>query len=70
MDSATIDVMDKKTKELNPKKHSKEWTNIVKLIDMAFKGEDILNCFLNGVLLLIPKDIPGEFRGIALLDIL
>ena len=39
MDGATTEVIDEKTNEPKPKKFVKEWTNIVKLIDMAFKGE-------------------------------
>jgi hypothetical protein len=46
-----------------------EWAMVVKLIEMAFNGEDIPSAFVVGILVLIPKG-GGDYRGIALLEII
>ena len=43
------------------------WEKVVELVQMAFTG-DIPRSFCNGILVLIPKSNPGEYRGIALLE--
>ncbi len=45
-----------------------EWNMVVKLVKMAFSGDDIPSSFCNGILVLIPKNTSGEYRGIALLE--
>ena len=47
-----------------------EWEKILRLVEMAFTGENIPAAFCNGILVLIPKDVPDEYRGIALLEVL
>jgi hypothetical protein len=37
---------------------------------MAFQGEEIPNNFYNAILVLIPKNTNGEYRGIALLEVI
>ena len=44
------------------------WEKVLKLIRMAFVEGEIPKAFCNGILVLIPKGKPGEFRGIALLE--
>jgi len=44
------------------------WEKVLKLISTAFTTGDMPSALCNGVLVLIPKDAPGEFRGIALLE--
>ena len=44
------------------------WEKLLKLIRMAFAEGEIPKAFCNGILVLIPKGKPGEFRGIALLE--
>jgi hypothetical protein len=48
----------------------KEWEKVLKLVKMAFTGVDIPSSFCNGILVLIPKTVPGEYRGIALLEVI
>jgi Reverse transcriptase (RNA-dependent DNA polymerase) len=47
-----------------------EWTKLLKIIEMAFTGVDIPSSFCNGILVLFPKNVSGEYRGIALLEVL
>jgi hypothetical protein len=42
---------------------------VTKLIEMAFKGEDIPAAFITGILVLLPKP-DGDYRGIALLEVI
>jgi hypothetical protein len=42
---------------------------IIKLIEMAFTGEDIPLAFFVGILVLLPKG-DGDYRGIALLKVI
>jgi hypothetical protein len=46
------------------------WEKVLKIIRMAFAEGKIPKAFCNGILVLIPKGKPGEFRGIALLETL
>jgi hypothetical protein len=46
------------------------WEKVLELIDRIFKGEDIPQSFGTGILVLIPKSTPGQYRGIALLEII
>ena len=46
-----------------------EWAMVMKLIETAFKGEDIPAAFVTGILVLLPKP-DGDYRGIALLEVI
>jgi hypothetical protein len=46
-----------------------EWAMVIKLVEMAFTGEEIPSAFVVGILVLLPKP-DGDFRGIALLEVL
>ena len=46
------------------------WEKSVKLVELAFQSAEIPPAFSNVVLVLIPKDKPGEYRGIALLEVI
>ena len=46
------------------------WEKVLKIIDLAFETGEIPKSFWNGILVLIPKSNPGEFRGIALLEVI
>ena len=61
--------MEGATRDENPR-FIKEWENVLKIVEMAFTGEDIPSSFCNGILVLIPKNVPGEYRGIALLEVI
>jgi len=41
---------------------------VLKLVEMAFNGEDIPSAFFVGILVLLPKG-DGDYRGIALLEV-
>jgi hypothetical protein len=47
-----------------------EWGKVLSLVRMAFIGADIPSAFCNGILVLIPKGVPDEYRGIALLEVI
>jgi hypothetical protein len=42
---------------------------VIKLVEMAFAGEDIPSAFVMGILVLLPKP-DGDFCGIALLEVI
>ena len=46
------------------------WEKVLKIIKLAFEEGEIPKSFCNGILVLIPKSNPGEFRGIALLEVI
>ena len=46
------------------------WSRVLKLIRLAFEDGVVPRDFCHGILVLIPKSTPGEYRGIALLDII
>ena len=48
----------------------RRWEKILKLLNLAFTTGEVPKAFCNGVLVLIPKSSPGEYRGIALLEII
>ena len=60
--------MEGATKENEQRTHVDEWNMVVKLVKMAFSGDDIPSSFCNRILVLIPKNTSGEYRGIALLE--
>ena len=44
------------------------WEKVLTLVEMAFTQGEIPQSFCNGILVLIPKSTPGQYRGIALLE--
>jgi hypothetical protein len=48
----------------------RRWEKILKLLNLAFTAGEVPKAFCNGILVLIPKSSPGEYRGIALLEII
>ena len=46
------------------------WEKVMDLMQLAFRDGVIPRDFCNGILVLIPKSDPGQYRGIALLEIL
>ena len=46
------------------------WEKVMELMQLAFRDGVIPRDFCNGILVLIPKSDPGQYRGIALLEIL
>ena len=45
------------------------WEKVLELIRIAFADGDVPSALCNGALVLIPKATPGQFRGIALLEV-
>jgi hypothetical protein len=46
------------------------WEKVLELVRLAFVDGIIPQAFTHGILVLIPKDKPNEFRGIALLEVI
>jgi hypothetical protein len=46
------------------------WSLVVSIVHQAFADGKVPYAFCLGILVLIPKDEPGKFRGIALLEVL
>ena len=46
------------------------WEKLMRIVELAFQDAEIPDAFMNAVLVLIPKHKPGEYRGIALLEVL
>jgi hypothetical protein len=46
------------------------WHLVLEIVQSAFKNGVIPAAFVQGILVLIPKSTPGQFRGIVLLDVL
>ena len=46
------------------------WEKVLELIKLAFVDGVIPQAFTHSIMVLIPKDNPGEYRGIALLEII
>jgi len=45
------------------------WEKVLTLVNLVFAKGEIPSAFCNGILVLIPKTAQGEYRGIALLEI-
>ncbi len=54
--------------ELKPRFCVENWEKVLELVRLAFTGE-IPEAFCHGILVLIPKGASGQYRGIALLEI-
>ena len=48
----------------------KAWNKVLELVRLAFTGEPLPRTFGIGILILIPKGEPDQFRGIALLEVI
>jgi hypothetical protein len=59
----------RKAKETDPKS-IELWEKVLALVRTAFTTGEIPQAFCNGILVLIPKSVPGQYRGIALLEII
>jgi Reverse transcriptase (RNA-dependent DNA polymerase) len=46
------------------------WNRVVNVVQEAFRQRQLPERFNIGILVMIPKDKPGEYRGIALLEVL
>lgn len=46
------------------------WDKVLKIIKLVFVDGMIPRAFSHGIMVLIPKDKPGEYRGNALLEII
>ena len=46
------------------------WEKVLELVNIAFTTGEVPRAFCYGVLVLIPKSTPGEYRGIALLEVI
>ena len=56
--------------EKNPTPRIDRWKKIVRIVEIAFTGAEVPEAFTNAVLVLIPKSKAGEYRGIALLEVI
>jgi hypothetical protein len=45
------------------------WEKVINLVQLAFTDNALPQLFGKGILVLIPKSVKGEYRGIALLDV-
>ena len=46
------------------------WNRVLELVELAFTGQPLPRSFGIGILVLIPKGVPDQYRGIALLEII
>ena len=46
------------------------WNRVLELVELAFTGEPLPTAFGVGILVLIPKGVPDQYRGIALLEVI
>jgi exonuclease III len=47
-----------------------QWKKVVDIVQRAFEGQPLPSSFGTGILVLIPKGEPDQFRGIALLEVI
>lgn len=48
----------------------KAWNKVLELVELAFTGKPLPRSFGVGILVLIPKGPPDQYRGIALLEVI
>jgi Reverse transcriptase (RNA-dependent DNA polymerase) len=65
-----VDVRIKKPPEERDESKVNAWNIILTLINKAFCGKEIPKSFGTGILVLIPKGVPDQYRGIALLEVI
>ena len=46
------------------------WNRVLELVELAFTGQPLPRSFGIGILVLIPKGVPDQYRGIALLEVI
>lgn len=46
------------------------WDRVLELVELAFTGKPMPRSFGMGILVLIPKGVPDQYRGIALLEVI
>ena len=46
------------------------WEKVLELVELTFTGQPLPRSFGIGILVLIPKDVPDQYRGIALLEVI
>jgi hypothetical protein len=46
------------------------WRNVVELVQLAFTEEPLPRAFKVGILVLIPKGVPDQYCGVALLEVI
>ena len=46
------------------------WNRVLELVELAFTGKPLPVAFGVGILVLIPKGVPDQYRGIALLEVI
>jgi hypothetical protein len=57
-------------KESNDLEKKDVWRRVVPLVEMAFTDQPLPRSFGVGILVLIPKGVPDQYRGIALLEVI
>ena len=56
---------------MTPRKAAVElWEKVLELVNLAFTKGEVPQAFCHGILVLIPKGVADQFRGIALLEII
>jgi hypothetical protein len=46
------------------------WNKVLELVELVFTGKPLPKSFGVGILVLIPKGVPDQYRGIALLEVI
>jgi len=46
------------------------WNKVLELVELVFTGKPLPKSFGTGILVLIPKGVPDQYRGIALLEVI
>jgi hypothetical protein len=57
-------------KESNDFKKREIWRRVAQLVQMAFTDQPLPKSFGIGILVLIPKGVPDQYRGITLLEVI
>jgi uncharacterized protein YqhQ len=57
-------------KESNDFKKREIWRRVAQLVQMAFTDQPLPKSFGIGILVLIPKGVPDQYRGISLLEVI
>jgi hypothetical protein len=65
-----VDGRIEKNPDQNKMKKLKAWKMVLSLINKAFLGQDVPKAFGVGILVLIPKGVPDQYRKIALLEVI
>jgi hypothetical protein len=60
----------KKTISEQDEEKVKAWRMVLSLINKSFLGQDVPKAFGVGIIVLIPKGVPDQYPGIALLEVI